>query len=67
MATQFSELIKELRTKQNLLLQQLASRLDLDTFINTILKIAIIQLKQEYNPLFAQIHKADVEDLRTFC
>jgi transcriptional regulator with XRE-family HTH domain len=33
MATQFGERIRELRTKQNMLLRQLASQLDVDTSI----------------------------------
>ncbi|MBK9383012.1 MAG: helix-turn-helix transcriptional regulator, partial [Chitinophagaceae bacterium] len=33
MATQFGERIRELRTKQNMLLRQLASKLDVDTSI----------------------------------
>ena len=36
MATQFGERIRELRTKQNLLLRQLASQLDVDQLYNMV-------------------------------
>ena len=65
MATQFGEHIRELRTKQNLLLRQLASQLDVDTSIISKVERGDRQLKKEQIPLLAQILKADVEELQT--
>ena len=65
MATQFGERIRELRTKQNLLLRQLASLLDVDTSIISKVERGDRQLKKEQIPLLAQILKADVEELQT--
>ena len=65
MATQFGERIRELRTKQNLLLRQLASQLDVDTSIISKVERGDRQLKKEQIPLLAQILKADVEELQT--
>ena len=65
MATQFGERIRELRTKQNLLLRQLASQLDVDTSIISKIERGDRQLKKEQIPLLAQILKADVEELQT--
>lgn len=65
MATQFGEKIRELRTKQNMLLRQLASQLDVDTFIISKVERGDRQLKKEHIPLLAQILKADVEELQT--
>jgi hypothetical protein len=65
MATQFGERMRELRTKQNLLLRQLASQLDVDTSIISKVERGDRQLKKEQIPLLAQILKADVEELQT--
>jgi len=65
MATQFGERIRELRTKQNLLLRQLASQLDVDTSIISKVERGDRQLKKEQIPLLAQVLKADVEELQT--
>jgi ribosome-binding protein aMBF1 (putative translation factor) len=65
MATQFGERMRELRTKQNMLLRQLASLLDLDTSIISKVERGDRQLKKEQIPLLAQILKADVEELQT--
>ena len=65
MATQFGERIRELRTKQNMLLRQLASLLDVDTSIISKVERGDRQLKKEQIPLLAQILKTDVEELQT--
>jgi transcriptional regulator with XRE-family HTH domain len=65
MTTQFGERIRELRTKQNMLLRQLASQLDVDTSIISKVERGDRQLKKEQIPLLAQILKADVEELQT--
>jgi transcriptional regulator with XRE-family HTH domain len=65
MATQFGERIRELRTKQNLLLRQLASLLDVDTSIISKIERGDRQFKKEQIPLLAQILKTDVEELQT--
>jgi transcriptional regulator with XRE-family HTH domain len=65
MLTQFGERIRELRMKQNLLLRQLSSQLDVDTSIISRLERGARQLKKEQIPLIAQILKADAEDLQT--
>ena len=64
MATQFGERIRELRTKQNMLLRQLASLLDVDTSIISKIERGDRQLKKEQIPLLAQILKADIEELQ---
>lgn len=63
MATQFGERIRELRTKQNMLLRQLASKLDLDTSIISKVERGDRQLKKEQIPLVAEILNADKEEL----
>jgi len=65
MATQFGERIRDLRTKQNMLLRQLASLLDVDTSIISKVERGDRQLKKEQIPLLAQILKADVEELQS--
>jgi transcriptional regulator with XRE-family HTH domain len=65
MVTQFGERIRELRTKQNMLLRQLASLLDVDTSIISKVERGDRQLKKEQISLLAQILKADVEELHT--
>ena len=63
MATQFGERIRELRTKQNMLLRQLASKLDLDTSIISKVERGDRQLKKEQIPLLAEILNANKEEL----
>lgn len=65
MATQFGERIRELRTKQGLLLRQLASKLDVDTSIISKIERGDRQLKKEQIPLLAEILKANKEELLT--
>jgi transcriptional regulator with XRE-family HTH domain len=65
MAAQFGERIRELRTKQNMLLRQLASQLDVDTSIISKIERGDRQLKKEQIPLLAQILKADIEEMQT--
>lgn len=63
MAAHFGEKIRELRTKQNLLLRQLASQMDVDTSIISKVERGDRQLKKVQIPLLAQILKADKEEL----
>ena len=65
MATQFGERIRELRTKHNMLLRQLASKLDVDTSIISKVERGDRQLKKEQIPLLAEILKADKDELLT--
>ncbi|MBS1776508.1 MAG: helix-turn-helix transcriptional regulator [Chitinophagaceae bacterium] len=65
MATQFGERIRELRTKQGLLLRQLASKLDVDTSIISKVERGDRQLKKDQIPLLAEILQADVVELET--
>ena len=65
MATKFGERIRELRTKQDMLLRQLASKLDVDTSIISKIERGDRQLKKEQIPLLAEILKADREELLT--
>jgi transcriptional regulator with XRE-family HTH domain len=65
MATRFGEHIRELRTKQNMLLRQLASKLDVDTSIISKVERGDRQLKKEQIPLLAKILNADQEELLT--
>jgi HTH-type transcriptional regulator, competence development regulator len=65
MATQFGERIRELRTKHNMLLRQLASKLDVDTSIISKVERGDRQLKKDQIPLLAEILKADKDELLT--
>jgi transcriptional regulator with XRE-family HTH domain len=65
MVTQFGERIRELRTKQNMLLRQLASLLDVDTSIISKVERGDRQLKKEQIPLLAEILKASSDELMT--
>lgn len=65
MSTKFGERIRELRTKQDMLLRQLASKLDVDTSIISKIERGDRQLKKEQIPLLAEILKADREELLT--
>ncbi len=63
MATQFGEKIRELRMKQNMLLRQLASKLDVDTSIISKVERGDRQLKKEHIPLLAEILQANKKEL----
>jgi HTH-type transcriptional regulator, competence development regulator len=65
MATQFGERIRELRTKQNMLLRQLASKLDVDTSIVSKVERGDRQMRKDQIPLLAQILNADKTELET--
>ena len=65
MATQFGKRIRELRTKNNLLLRQLASQLDVDASIVSKVELGDRQFFKEQIPLLAEILKADLEELQT--
>lgn len=65
MTAQDTEPGREIKTKQNKLLRQLASQLDVDTSISSKVERGERQLKKEQIPLSAQILKADIEELQT--
>ena len=65
MVTHFNERIIERRTKQNMLLRQLASQLDVDTSIISKVERGDRQLKKEQIPLLAELFKADKVELQT--
>jgi len=65
MATQLGDKIRELRTKQNLLLRQVASRLEVDTSIISKMERGERPIKKEQLPILADILKADPEELQT--
>lgn len=65
MATQFGERIRELRTKQKLLLRQVASKLDVDTSIISKIERGERPIKKEQIALLADILQADKEELLT--
>lgn len=65
MTTQFGSRVRELRTKQKMLLRQLASRLDVDTSIISKIERGDRQFKKEQIPLLAEILKSDKEELLT--
>jgi DNA-binding transcriptional regulator YiaG len=65
MATQLGDKIRELRTKQNLLLRQVASKLDVDTSIISKMERGDRPIKQEQIAILADILKADIEELQT--
>jgi transcriptional regulator with XRE-family HTH domain len=65
MATQLGDKIRELRTKQNLLLRQVASKLDVDTSIISKMERGERPIKQEQIAILAEILKADKEELQT--
>jgi transcriptional regulator with XRE-family HTH domain len=65
MATQLGDKIRELRTKQNLLLRQVASKLDVDTSIISKMERGERPIKQEQITILAGILKADKEELQT--
>jgi len=65
MATQCGERIRELRTKQNMLLRQLTSQLDEDTSIISEIERDDRQIKRELIPILAEILKTDKDQLLT--
>ncbi len=65
MSTQFGSRVRELRTKQKMLLRQLASKLDVDTSIISKIERGDRQLKKEQIPLLATILQADKVELET--
>jgi len=65
MATQFGERIRGLRTKQKLLLRQVASKLDVDPSIISKIERGERLIKKEQIALLAEILKADKEALLT--
>jgi len=64
MATQLGDKIRELRTKQNLLLRQVAYKLDVDTSIISKMERGDRPKKEQY-AILADILKADKEELQT--
>ena len=65
MATQLGDKIRELRIKQNLLLRQVASKLEIDTSIISKMERGERPIKKEQLAIFADILKADHEELQT--
>ena len=65
MATQFGDRIRELRTKQKMLLRHVASQLDVDTSIISKIERGERPIKKEQIAVLAEILKADKEELLT--
>ncbi len=65
MTSQIGDKIRELRTKQNLLLRQVASKLEVDTSIISKMERGERPIKQEQIAILADILKADKEELQT--
>jgi len=65
MATQLGEKIRELRTKQGMLLRQLASKLDIDTSIISKIERGERRIKKEHVAILADILKANEGELMT--
>ena len=65
MATQLGEKIRELRNKQNLLLRQVASKLDVDTSIISKMERGERPIKKEQVAILAEILNADKQELLT--
>ena len=65
MATQLGDKIRELRVKQNLLLRQVASKLEVDTSIISKMERGDRPIKKEQIAILADILKADKEELQT--
>lgn len=65
MVTQLGQRIRELRTRQNLLLRQVASKLEVDTSIISKMERGERPIKKEQIPILAEILKADGEELLT--
>jgi HTH-type transcriptional regulator, competence development regulator len=65
MAAQLGDKIRELRVKQNLLLRQVASKLEVDTSIISKMERGERPIKKEQIAILADILKADKEELQT--
>ena len=65
MATQFGDKIRELRVKQQLLLRQVASKLDVDTSIISKIERGERPIKKEQIIILAEILKVSKEELLT--
>lgn len=65
MATQFGEKIRALRTKQKLLLRQVASALEMDTALLSKIEKGSRAIKKEQIPLVAEVLNSDKEELLT--
>ena len=65
MVTQLGDRIRMLRKKQNLLLRQVASKLDIDTSIISKMERGERPIKKEQIALLADMLKADKEELHT--
>ena len=65
MATQFGDRIRELRTKQKLLLRQVASKLDVDTSIISKMERGERPIKKEQIIILAEILKVGKDELLT--
>jgi transcriptional regulator with XRE-family HTH domain len=65
MATLLGDKIRELRIKQNLLLRQVASKLEVDTSIISKMERGERPIKQEQIAILADLLKADKEELQT--
>lgn len=65
MASQLGDRIRALRTKQNLLLRQVAAALETDTALLSKIERGERPLKKEQIPILAQLLKVDVEELQT--
>lgn len=65
MATQFGERIRELRTKQKMLLRHVASQLDVDTSIISKIERGERPIKKEQISVLADILNADKAELLT--
>ena len=65
MATQFGDRIRELRTKQKLLLRQVASKLDVDTSIISKMERGERPIKKEQIIILAEILKVDKDEFLT--
>lgn len=65
MTAQLGDKIRALRTKQNLLLRQVASKLEVDTSIISKMERGKRPIKKEQIAILADILKADKEELQT--
>jgi transcriptional regulator with XRE-family HTH domain len=65
MASQLGERIRALRTKQNLLLRQVAAALETDTALLSKIERGERPLKKEQIHILAELLKVDVEELQT--
>lgn len=65
MATQLGKKIRELRTAQNMLLRQLASKLEIDTSIISKMERGERRIKKEHVAILAEILKTNEGELMT--